>query len=486
MSKTPLDKGTVIKLKCENTITNTEYTETFTVLEVRGRGGSSFVYKVRSRTGNIYVLKEFFPSYIHGDSDALSRVDNEIIVKDDCKEEFARLLNKFESTYNFINNYLKANVDAGLQNVSYIGICKGNNTCYMQMTYDSGVSYDKIADENVNFIFRVALAAAKAVKQFHNAGYLLMDIKPANILVLRNGDEYVTDFIKLFDFDSVTDISVADSLRGSFELTPGFAPPETVECKKYKINETSDIYELGAMVRKRLTEKNPVSADARYFSAGKVNLAEKFIGSVSPSAMKLICTFLFRTMNIKQEERYQNVEEVIKVLRELVEKTRPGRIYLRDKVKSPSSEFTGIESQTEKIEQILSEHKVVFLRSADGNEKTELALKFAQKYKEKYQIIQFIPFNNSLSSTLASLDFVNFSDYDYIKHEDKLKAKLDLLENGDDTLIIIDGFSEPDDSLLDELIMNRNSRVRYIFTTRCDISRFSDCVYEVKPLADDE
>lgn len=487
MAKTPLNKGSVITLECKNSITNTEYTETFTVLDVHGKGGSSFVYKVRSRSGNIYVLKEFFPSYINGDSDALSREGNEIVVKDDCKEEFTRLLNKFESTYNLINNYLKDNIDAGLQNVSFVSMCKGNNTCYTQMTYDSGVSYDKIADENVNFVFRIALAAAKAVRQFHNAGYLLMDIKPANILVLRNGEEYVTDIVKLFDFDSVTDIFEAEDLRGSFELTPGFAPPETINNKKYKINESSDIYEIGAMVRNRLTIKNPVSADARYFSAGKITLADKFIGSVSPSVMKLICTFLFRTMNINQEERYKNIDEVIKVLRELVEKTRPGRIYLRDKIKNPSVKFIGREKDADEIEQMLSQQKAVFLRSIGGMGKTELALKFARKYKEKYGTIQFVSFNTSLRSTLTSLDFVNFNDDEYTSPEDLLKAKLDLIENcDDDMLIIIDGFSEPDDNLLDDLIMNRNSKVRYIFTTRCDIDRYPDNVYEVKPLTDDE
>ncbi|MBO5934618.1 MAG: tetratricopeptide repeat protein [Clostridia bacterium] len=491
MSKTPLNKGTVITLDCKNTIINTEYKETFTILDVRGKGGSSFVYKVRDRSGKIYILKEFFPSYIENDNDALSREGTEIIVKDKYKDEFEKLLNKFESTYNLINNYLKSNIDAGLQNVSFVSICKGNNTCYTQMTYESGESYDRIADENVNFVFRIALAAAKAVKQFHNAGYLLMDIKPANILILRNGDEYVTDIIKLFDFDSVLDLFDIESRNRNLELTPGFAPPEAVNnascSKKYEINETSDIYEIGAMVRNKLSGKNPVSADARHFSAGKITFSENFAGSVSPSVMKLISNFLFRTMNINQEVRFQNIEEVIKALRELVEKTRPGRIYLRDKTKNISLKFVGREKETDEIEQILSAKKAVFLKSIGGMGKTELALKFAQKYKEKYGIIQFVPFNTSLRNTLTSLDFVNFRDDKHASAEEMLKARLDLLENSDeDILIIIDGFSEPDDNLLDELIMNRNNKVRYIFTTRCDISRFPDNVYDVRPLSDDE
>ena len=487
MSKTPLNKGAVIRLICENTITSRKYIETFTVLDVRGKGGSSFVYKVRSSNGNVYILKEFFPYSIYGDTNALSRKGNRIVVKRNCRKEYTRLLDKFENTYNFINTYLRSHIDAGLQNVSFVSICRGNNTFYIQMAYDSGISYDKIEDENVNFVFRIALAAAKAVKQFHNAGYLLMDIKPANILVLRNGDEYVTDIVKLFDFDSVIDIDDAESLRGKFELTPGFAPPETINNKKYPINEASDIYEIGAMVRNRLSGKNPVSADARFFSAGKITLADKFVGSVSPSVMQLICTFLFRTMNINQEERYKNIDEVIKVLRELVEKTRHGRIYLRDKVKNPSVKFIGREKETEDIEKILSERKAVFLSAADCVGKTELALRFAQKCREKFGTIQFVPFRTSLRNTIASLDFVNFIDDENSDPEDMFRARLDLLENSDDEmLIIIDGFSETDDSLLDELIMNRNSKVRYIFTTRCEISRFPDCVYEVKPFTENQ
>ena len=109
------------------------------------------------------------------------------------------------------------------------------------------------------------------------------------------------------------------------------------------------------------------------------------------------------------------------------------------------------------------------------------------KYREKYGTIQFVPFNTSLRNTIASLDFVNFIDDENSDPEDMFRARLDLLENSDEEmLIIIDGFSETDDSLLDELIMNRNSKVRYIFTTRCEISRFPDCVYEVKPFTENQ
>ena len=67
------------------------------------------------------------------------------------------------------------------------------------MSCDNGVSYNEVKDESLKDILKTSLAITKALGVYHKNGYLHLDIKPSNVLVIPETKELV----KLFDFDSV-------------------------------------------------------------------------------------------------------------------------------------------------------------------------------------------------------------------------------------------------------------------------------------------
>lgn len=146
------------------------------------------------------VLKEYCPAFL--EEVGFSRNETEIKVPNSVKEVFNAGLSDFKNNYKYINEYFSGNALVSNFHPVQIGLYEGNNTAYTLTSRDYGETYDKIDNENLLLIFRTALSVTKAVEFYHDAGFLQLDIKPKNILMLND----VTELVKLFDYDSLTSI----------------------------------------------------------------------------------------------------------------------------------------------------------------------------------------------------------------------------------------------------------------------------------------
>lgn len=104
----------------------------------------------------------------------------------------------------------------------------------------------------VGFIRQVA----KALQYVHDHNRLHLDVKPANIMVDKNGHAVLIDFgaSKQYDGDSGENNS---TLMGK---TPGYAPIEQMGNDVRKFTPATDIYALGATLYKLLTGITPPPA----------------------------------------------------------------------------------------------------------------------------------------------------------------------------------------------------------------------------------
>ena len=106
---------------------------------------------------------------------------------------------------------------------------------------------------------RIAAAVARGLRHAHHHGLVHRDVKPNNIMLVR--DEDGTEHPKLVDFGLVkstteTDMMVTDAHK--FMGTPAFMAPEQAE--RTDIDGRADQYALGCVLYRMLTGKVPFDA----------------------------------------------------------------------------------------------------------------------------------------------------------------------------------------------------------------------------------
>jgi len=99
---------------------------------------------------------------------------------------------------------------------------------------------------------------ARAVQQAHQLGILHCDIKPANVLVSVSGDVKLTDF-------TLAHLLAANSFRGPGGGSSGYAAPE--QMAGLAVDERTDVYALGALLRRLAASLDHTSEPSRQIEA---------------------------------------------------------------------------------------------------------------------------------------------------------------------------------------------------------------------------
>jgi hypothetical protein len=96
---------------------------------------------------------------------------------------------------------------------------------------------------------RIAIALAEALESLFEAGIIHRDVKPANIMIARDGTVKLTDFgiAKIVGYESVT-------ATGQLPMSMAYAAPEVWEGKP---SHRSDLYALGILIYQCLVGEPP-------------------------------------------------------------------------------------------------------------------------------------------------------------------------------------------------------------------------------------
>lgn len=135
------------------------------------------------------------------------------------------------------------------------------------------------------------------------------------------------------------------------------------------------------------------------------------------------------------------------------------------KVPEPCKHFCGRDNELAELNEKLKAENKVFLQGIAGIGKSELAKAYVKKYKKNYTNTYFLPFSNTISSTLTDIQMT--SDRESESRTDRLEKHLRYLHTlKSDSLIILDGFNvvAGEDEYLDELL---NLDCSLIITTSC-------------------
>ena len=167
---------------------------------------------------------------------------------------------------------------------------------FLVMEYVDGMTLDDFLEHNNGpFPERRVLAWAKqlcdVLTYLHsqNPPIIFRDMKPGNIMLMRNGR------IKLIDFGIARFFRHSSSQDTQLLGTPGFAPPE--QYGKAQTDERSDIYSLAMTLFQLLTN----------------TLSEKGFGltdvrSVNPNISLPVARTLEKATSLKPDERFQTAE----------------------------------------------------------------------------------------------------------------------------------------------------------------------------------
>ena len=131
---------------------------------------------------------------------------------------------------------------------------------YLVMEYVDGIPIDVYANKHKLTIrqrLNLFIKVCNAVQYAHNNLVVHRDLKAQNILVNKQGNAKILDFgvAKLMDPTS-SDITLVQTTPGQRFWTPQYASPELVE--GLSISIASDIYALGVLLHKLLTDTYPL------------------------------------------------------------------------------------------------------------------------------------------------------------------------------------------------------------------------------------
>ncbi len=161
----------------------------------------------------------------------------------------------------------------------------------------------------------IALQVCAALGAVHAVGVLHRDIKPGNVLLVREGDK---EIVKLVDFGTAKNTTPGServTAAGALVGTPSYMAPEQLMARD-DVDEGVDIYAVGAMLFECLTGAVPYEgAYPRVLMAACSDAAPPSIRLVRPQIEASLEGVIGRALAKKRADRFATVADMADALR---------------------------------------------------------------------------------------------------------------------------------------------------------------------------
>ncbi len=252
-----------------------------------GVGGMAAVLLAKDVEKNIRVAIKMLRDEYANDSDALDR---------------------FKSEAQAVSMLSHPNV------VGIHDICLDGEVKYLVMEYVEGVSLRAYMDKRGKLSFAEVSSISEqilaALNQAHSCGIIHRDIKPQNIMLLKDGFVKVMDFgiAKLPEVDTV----MTDEAIG----TVYYISPEQAEGKPY--DTRADLYSVGVLMYEMATGKLPFD-DERPVSVVMMQIHDKPVPPrrIDKKISRGLETIILSSMEKNPQKRYQSALDMLRELRRI-------------------------------------------------------------------------------------------------------------------------------------------------------------------------
>ena len=253
----------------------------YEILERIGTGGMAVVYKAKCHYLNRLVAIKILKSDLAQD------------------EDFRR---RFNAESQAVAQLSHPNI------VSVYDVSKGGDVEYIVMELIDGITLKQYMEKRGQLSWRESLhfitQIMRALSHAHSRGIVHRDIKPQNIMVLRDGSVKVADFGIACLADSAQTLT-QEALGSVHYISPEQARGDRPDAR-------SDIYSSGVVLYEMLTGRLPFEGESAVAVAiqhlSSIPLAPREINPDIPEQLELIC---MKAMAPDLEHRYQSADAMI-------------------------------------------------------------------------------------------------------------------------------------------------------------------------------
>lgn len=307
----------------------------YEIIELIGSGGMANVYKAKCHRLNRMVAVK--------------------ILKSDMAEN-EEIRRRFRDESRAVAQLSHANI------VSVYDVSSSGDTEYIVMELIDGITLKQYMErrgqmdwrESLHFIIQIM----RALEHAHSRGIIHRDIKPQNIMVLRDGSVKVADFgIACLQNNAQT--LTQDALGSVHYISPEQARGEHIDAR-------SDIYSAGVVLYEMLTGRLPFEGDTAVSVAiqhlSSVPLAPSEIREDVPKGLELIC---MKAMCADINKRYASATAMLEDLESFRKNPDIDMEYIREELKEKEN--------TEATRYISKKELSEAVRNKKEKEKDELA-----------------------------------------------------------------------------------------------------------------
>ena len=253
----------------------------YEILEVIGTGGMAVVYKARChRLNRLVAIK---------------------ILKDEYSqdEEFRR---RFHAESQAVAMLSHPNI------VAVYDVSTSADADYIVMELIDGITLKQYMEKkgvlNWKETLHFAMQIAKALEHAHSRGIVHRDIKPHNVMVLKNGS------VKVADFGIARVMSKSNTLTKEALGSVHYISPE--QAKGGRVDNRSDIYSLGVVMYEMMTGRPPYDGESPVAVAIQhINGGAPMPSTLNPNIPGGLEQIIMKAMAVEPNDRYPSATAML-------------------------------------------------------------------------------------------------------------------------------------------------------------------------------